>query len=121
MVDTEKPSPAPASATAPALKKKAANVKLPSQLNKAARMEGPEVFGLLETAPEGLTKEEACKRLEQFGPNEVSREQRHDWLVRFWHAVRNPLVILLTILAGITFYTARNPAIGPAVDHGRRW
>ncbi len=107
MVDTEKPSPAPASATAPALKKKAANVKLPSQLNKAARMEGPEVFGLLETAPEGLTEEEACKRLEQFGPNEVSREKRHDWLVRFWHAVRNPLVILLTILAGITFYTAQ--------------
>ena len=31
-------------------------------------------------------------------------------LVRFVHAIRNPLVILLTILAGITFYTAHEPS-----------
>jgi Mg2+-importing ATPase len=111
MVDTEKPnsSPGAAASLAPA-KRKTPNVKLPSNLDKAAHLDSAEALRLLETAPEGLTEEAACERLQKFGPNEVSREKRHDWLVRFWHAVRNPLVILLTILAGITFYTAEEPS-----------
>ena len=39
-------------------------------------------------------------------PNEVAQEKKHDWLWRLWVAVRNPLVILLTILAVVTFATA---------------
>jgi len=109
MVDTEKPNPtAPAAATPP--KRKAPNVRLSSRLNEAARMDAPEALHLLESAAEGLTETVACERLQQVGPNEVSREKRHDWLVRFLHAVRNPLVILLSILAVITFATAEGPS-----------
>jgi Mg2+-importing ATPase len=107
MVETEKPSPAAAATPA---KRKVTNPKTHSRLGEAARLEPAEVLRLLETAPEGLTEAAACERLEQVGPNEVSREQRHDWLNRIWHAVRNPLVILLTLLAGITFYTAQEPS-----------
>ena len=73
-------------------------------------MEGAEVLRVMETSAEGLTESCACERLLKVGPNEVSREKRHDWLVRFWHAVRNPLVILLSFLAGVTFYTAQAPS-----------
>lgn len=105
MVDTEKPNPTAAPTPAPA-KRKMPNVRLPSRLSEVARMDSAEALRLLETSPDGLTETLACERLQQVGPNEVSREQRHDWLVRFWHAIRNPLVILLAVLAIITFKTA---------------
>lgn len=108
MVETEKPSPGVAAA-APA-KRKVPTVKLPSRLAEVTRLDGLEVLRLLETSADGLTCQAACERLEKFGPNEVSSEKRHDWLARFWHAIRNPLVILLSILAGITFYTAQEPS-----------
>jgi len=69
----------------------------------------PEALNLLATTMEGLTEAAAAERLEQFGPNEVSREKRNDWAGRLWHAVRNPLVILLSILAFISFWTAEVP------------
>jgi Mg2+-importing ATPase len=53
----------------------------------------------------GLTEEEACERLEVFGPNEVAQERKHGWLERLWLASRNPLVILLTLLAVVSFAT----------------
>ncbi len=60
----------------------------------------------LNTAANGLSDSEAAHRLETFGPNEVGQEKKHDWLWRLWVAVRNPLVILLTVLAIVTFATA---------------
>jgi Mg2+-importing ATPase len=113
MVDIEKPSPAPAAppTTAPApAKRKVPNVKLPSRLADAVRMEAADVLKLVKTTAEGLSETAACERLQEVGPNEVSQEQRHDWIGRLWHAVRNPLVILLSILAIITFATAEEPS-----------
>jgi Mg2+-importing ATPase len=113
MVDIEKPGPAAPAATAAAAappKRKAPNVRLSSRLAEAARMDAAEALRLLETSPDGLTEAVAGERLEEVGPNEVSREKRHDWLVRFWHAIRNPLVILLSVLAIITFATAAEPS-----------
>jgi Mg2+-importing ATPase len=104
MTTAEKPA-----ASAPPPKRKAPNVRLPSRLSDAARMEAPEALALLGTSMQGLTETEACERLAQFGPNEVSREKHNAWPGRLWHAVRNPLVILLSVLATITFWTAKDP------------
>ncbi|HZM06303.1 MAG TPA: magnesium-translocating P-type ATPase [Candidatus Saccharimonadales bacterium] len=90
-------------------KRKAANVRLPSRLAETACQEPAEAIRLLETSAEGLTEAVAAERLEKYGPNEVSREKRNDWAVRLAHAVRNPLVILLSVLAIITFATAKDP------------
>jgi Mg2+-importing ATPase len=65
---------------------------------------------MVESAPEGLTEAAAAERFLQFGPNEVSTEKHHDWITRLLHAVRNPLVVLLTVLAAISFYTAGEPS-----------
>jgi Mg2+-importing ATPase len=59
----------------------------------------------LETSADGLSDEEAGERLEVFGANEVVQERRHGWLERAWVASRNPLVILLTLLAAVSFAT----------------
>ncbi|SPE59096.1 magnesium transporter [Verrucomicrobia bacterium] len=64
-----------------------------------------EVMQTLGSAPTGLTEEEAASRLAQYGPNEVAREKRENWLERLWIASRNPLVILLTVLAVLSYAT----------------
>jgi len=72
----------------------------------AAHQEAAELLKQFGSSTEGLSNEEAEKRLLQYGPNEVGQEKKHDWLWRIWVAVRNPLVILLAVLAIVTFATA---------------
>ena len=74
-------------------------------LRDAATQETAEILQRLNTSANGLSDEEAAKRLEVFGPNEVAQERKHEWLHRLWTAVRNPLVILLTVLATISYVT----------------
>ena len=71
----------------------------------AAVKDSAEVLQRLKTSPNGLSDDEAAERLEVFGPNEVAQERRHTWLQRFYHAAINPLVILLTLLAIVSFAT----------------
>jgi Mg2+-importing ATPase len=56
-------------------------------------------------SPNGLTEAEAETRLAQYGPNEVAHERKHEWLHRLWTAVRNPLVVLLTVLSILSYAT----------------
>ncbi|MGA9777450.1 MAG: magnesium-translocating P-type ATPase [Verrucomicrobiia bacterium] len=75
-------------------------------LRDAANGEITEVLQRLNTSSAGLSEAEVAERLEVFGPNEVAQEKKHGWLQRLWVAVRNPLVILLSVLAIFTFATA---------------
>jgi P-type Mg2+ transporter len=63
------------------------------------------LFQRLGTTDAGLNEEEAENRLDQFGPNEVAAEERHTWVHRLFTASRNPLVILLTVLAAVSYGT----------------
>ena len=75
-------------------------------IRDAATNEAADILSRLNATPAGLTEEEATERLEVFGPNEVAQETKHGWLFRLWIAALNPLVILLSVLAIITFATA---------------
>jgi len=79
--------------------------KVTNLLSESAAKDAAEVLQGLNTAANGLTEIEAAQRLEQYGPNEVGQEKKHEWLHRLWTAVRNPLVILLTVLATISYAT----------------
>src|SRR5579862_5751425 len=79
--------------------------------SEAAMKEAAEVLQMLSASLSGLTEEEASMRLEKYGPNEVAREQRHSWVQRLYVAARNPLVILLTVLAIISFVAPQGDAI----------
>src|SRR5207247_4392079 len=83
--------------------KKAAAIQVSPRLAEAARLEPAEVLRLMETSAEGLSPEVAAERLEQYGLNEVAREKKQNWVQRLYLAARNPLVILLTILAIVSF------------------
>ncbi|HEV2438304.1 MAG TPA: magnesium-translocating P-type ATPase [Verrucomicrobiae bacterium] len=79
------------------------NPRAADLVREAATREISDVLQSLSASPNGLMEEEAAARLEQYGPNEVAQERRHEWLHRLWVAVRNPLVILLTVLAIASF------------------
>jgi Mg2+-importing ATPase len=71
----------------------------------AATKEVGEILQRLKTLPSGLSEEEAAERLEVFGANQVAQETKHTWLWRLGMATRNPLVILLTVLAILSYAT----------------
>jgi P-type Mg2+ transporter len=81
------------------------SVPATSTLDVAARKSGEEVFEMLGTSSVGLSEEEAATRLEDHGPNEVAYERKEGWVHRLYTAARNPLVILLTVLAILSYST----------------
>src|SRR6266404_3048766 len=74
-------------------------------VTEASSKPSEQVFQMLGTAPAGLTEAEAAERVQKYGPNEVAYEKKHSWWHRLYTASRNPLVILLTVLAVISFAT----------------
>ena len=74
-------------------------------LGSAAARETADVLQSLGSSTNGLTEAEAQDRLAKNGPNEVGQERKHEFLHRLWTAVRNPLVILLTVLATLSYAT----------------
>lgn len=71
----------------------------------ASRLQADEVYRLMQTQPSGLTQDEIDKRIEEHGFNEVAQEKKHGAWSRFVDSIRNPLVILLSCLAIISFAT----------------
>ena len=59
----------------------------------------------LGTRPEGLTDEEADARRAECGPNVLAKDQRAGIVTLIGHALLNPLVILLAVLAAVSFAT----------------
>jgi Mg2+-importing ATPase len=72
---------------------------------ESASMDAADVYQRFETSPEGLTAEEAFARLARHGPNVLAKDQQIGVGTLIWHAVLNPLVILLAVLASVSFAT----------------
>ncbi len=89
----------------PAPKAKAGAGRDYSRLVETARMEPAQAMQAFETSMEGLREADVAERLEKYGLNEVAAEKRETWIVRLLHTTRNPLVILLSVLSGISFAT----------------
>ena len=76
-----------------------------SRLLEAARASREESLTQAGSTLTGLTQAEAERRLESHGPNEVAIQRRVGWPLRLGHALRNPLVILLALLATVSALT----------------
>lgn len=72
---------------------------------ESARLEAAAVFQRLDTRAEGLSTDEARKRLTKYGLNVLATDQQRGLGKIFLHAALNPLVILLTILVAVSFAT----------------
>ena len=92
-------------ATRQGQKNKPINARLFDRLIKFAGLEPAAVLQELETRQGGLSSAEVEERLERYGANSVVKEQHMTFFTRLWENVRNPLVILLTVLALVSFFT----------------
>ena len=88
-----------------AAKTKNQNIRVSPAVLDAASKDSAELLRDLHTTMDGLAQSEAEERAGTAGPNEVARERKQGWPVRVLKIVRNPLVILLTTLSGISFLT----------------
>lgn len=71
---------------------------------------GERVLALLDAQQLGLTSDEAARRLEKYGRNEVETERLTPWWSILLHQFRDPLIYILLIAAAVTFL------IGDLVD-----
>lgn len=74
-------------------------------LAEIARLEKDQVFTRMRTSPEGLSNADSAKRLAEAGPNVIAEDKHRGWPWHLLTAIRNPLVILLAVLATISFGT----------------
>src|SRR5271166_1099853 len=89
------------------LKRDDGHIQVSPRLIQAAAASSAEALSQLQTRMEGLSEEEAEHRLEEHGPNVVADEARFTRLRLLVKACLNPLVILLSVLAIISFATAQ--------------
>jgi len=80
-------------------------IRVAPRLVEAAGAMAPVALELLQSGPQGLSQEQAEQRLEEYGPNVVAQEKRHTWVGLLGHALVNPLVVLLLILATVALLT----------------
>jgi Mg2+-importing ATPase len=71
-----------------------------------SRLENEGVLSRLATSIKGLSPTEVEERTERYGPNEVAKEKKRNWLGHLWDNIRNPLVILLVVLGIISYLTS---------------
>ena len=91
-----------------ALRRPAQAIQVSPKLAEVAACDASQVFQRMGTGEKGLGEEEAARRLEEHGPNIVAKEQRFRRLKLLGHACANPLVILLLVLAVVTYVSDKD-------------
>lgn len=81
------------------------HIRVSSEVTTAARKDGEAVLRDLGTSVAGLSQIEAEQRGRMNGPNEIAQERKQGGLTRILKIIRNPLVILLSILSAVSFLT----------------
>jgi len=67
-----------------------------------------EIFTLLDTSPSGLSEEEAQKRLQKFGLNELEKVGSKSALKLFIRQFINVLILILLLAAGVSFLVGQS-------------
>lgn len=88
-----------------ALRRQPPPIRVAPILLESASLAADGVYQRLQSRVTGLTTSEAGARLSEHGPNMVAADGRKTIGLLVWHAVINPLVLLLGVLAAISFTT----------------
>lgn len=76
-----------------------------AELLEMAGAETDVVLKRFKTQLTGLNEVEASSRIKQYGLNEIAREKRQSVMMHLLNNLKNPLVILLSALAVISYLT----------------
>jgi len=74
-------------------------------LAEASRSGVPELLKTLGSSANGLTESQAADQRAIHGWNQIGHEKPLTWWMHLWQCYRNPFNLLLTLLAGLSFYT----------------
>jgi Mg2+-importing ATPase len=88
-----------------AIRREQPSIRVAPIVVESAAWAPEDVHQRLGSRPTGLTADEAATRLVEHGPNVVAGDARKSISLFLWHAVVNPLVLLLAVLATISFAT----------------
>lgn len=88
-----------------AIRRERPQIQVSQIVVESAALSAADLYQRLMTRPTGLTAAEAHARLAEHGPNVLAKDQRTGIAQLLWHAVLNPLVILLAVLASVSFAT----------------
>jgi Mg2+-importing ATPase len=88
-----------------ALRRQPPPIRIAPILLEAASLTSDGVYQRLQSRATGLTAGEAEVRLNTYGPNTVAADGRKSIWLLLWHALINPLVVLLAILSTVSFST----------------
>ena len=81
------------------------SIRVSPLLAELAEAEPADALERLGSSQDGLSEEEAARRLERYGPNVVASDERHTRLRLLLRACLNPLVLLLAVLAIVSLAT----------------
>jgi hypothetical protein len=95
-----------------ALRRQPPPIRVAPILLESASLTSDAVFQRFQSRVTGLTISETEARLSEHGPNMVAADGRTSIGLLLWHAVINPLVLLLAVLATISFSTGDGAAKG---------
>ncbi len=87
------------------LKAPSSSIRTSLLLIEVAQAEAANALQRLGSSGTGLSEDEATLRLERYGENVVTSNDRHSRLRLFIRAVLNPLVLLLAMLAAVSLLT----------------
>lgn len=73
------------------------------KLRKASLKNTDEVYKMLESSADGISPEEAKKRISKFGLNEVDYDKAPAWYVQMFKAFVNPFALILLAIVVISF------------------
>ena len=76
-----------------------------AELKKLAMLSERELMTEFRTSPQGLTKEDAAARLEEYGLNEVVSQKPVPWYLLFLRAFEDPFVYILALLMMVSAVT----------------
>jgi Mg2+-importing ATPase len=89
----------------PSAHQHAAPLKVHPLLLEAAAGAPGDVYRRLGTSAQGLAEDEALRRRQRHGPNAIAQENRYGRLLLLGKALVNPLVVLLLVLAVVSYLT----------------
>lgn len=73
---------------------------------KEYELSSEEILAKVQGTPDGISGEEAQKRLEQYGENKLKEAQKATLLQRFLAQLKDPMLIILMVAAGVSAVTS---------------
>lgn len=86
-------------------KKLKSKVEINQNLHDMSLKNMDDIYKELDTSIEGLSQEEAKRRLEYFGTNEITYEKTKPWYIYLFKSFVDPFILILAVIVLVSYFT----------------